>query len=93
MRTNLDLLREEYTIKARVARKYDVKVFLRTFIKRDLVLENMLKDGTTNKLTPNWKGTFRIIEVVPTRAIEWQRSTLYLVLCQFVYLLQLSFHD
>ncbi|RDX76097.1 hypothetical protein CR513_43950, partial [Mucuna pruriens] len=70
MRANLDLLQEvrevahvkEYVAKARVGRRYNAK--------GDLILKRTLKDGVTNKLTPNWEGPYIITKEVGKRAFR-----------------------
>ncbi|RDY03665.1 hypothetical protein CR513_12733, partial [Mucuna pruriens] len=40
------------------------KIIPRELKKQDLVLRRVLKDSTTNKLIPNWEGSYKIIEEV-----------------------------
>ncbi|RDX75342.1 hypothetical protein CR513_44779, partial [Mucuna pruriens] len=56
---------KEYETKARVAKRYDAK--------GNLVLRKMLKDVTTNKLTPNWEGPFRVVEAMERGAFRLER--------------------
>ncbi|RDY07416.1 hypothetical protein CR513_08478, partial [Mucuna pruriens] len=63
LKANLDMLQEireaarirEYTIKARVAKKYN---------ERDLVLRKITQKAESNKLTPIWEGPLRVMEEV-----------------------------
>ncbi|RDX92035.1 Tf2-6, partial [Mucuna pruriens] len=72
LRANLDLLQEtreiahikEYTVKTRVARKYDRRMVYRDFQEGDLVLRKATLGAEKNKLTPKWEGPFRIVEKV-----------------------------
>ncbi|RDY04949.1 hypothetical protein CR513_11267, partial [Mucuna pruriens] len=67
---NLDLLQEEremmhirkYATKARVVERYNSIMFPYPLRQGNLVLRRVLKGVATNKLTPNWKGPFRIRE-------------------------------
>ncbi|RDX72729.1 hypothetical protein CR513_47745, partial [Mucuna pruriens] len=40
------------------------KNFPQKLKRQDVVLRRVLKDGVTNKLTPNWEGSFKIVEEV-----------------------------
>ncbi|RDY13460.1 Tf2-8, partial [Mucuna pruriens] len=72
LRANLDMLQEireaaqirEYTVKTRVARRYDKKVVPRRFNPQDLVLRKITQKAKSNKLTPSSEGPFRVIEEV-----------------------------
>ncbi|RDX80100.1 hypothetical protein CR513_39388, partial [Mucuna pruriens] len=55
---------KEYATKAKVPRYYNTKVFPQKLKKQDLVLKRVFKDKTSNKLTPNWEGPYRIEDEV-----------------------------
>ncbi|KAJ1420754.1 hypothetical protein SESBI_14163 [Sesbania bispinosa] len=69
-RVDLDLLAEvrevahlrEFACKQRAERKYNLRMVLRKLRVGDLVLRKTIKDGSSNKFTPNWDGPFRIRE-------------------------------
>ncbi|KAJ1400256.1 Ribonuclease H superfamily [Sesbania bispinosa] len=69
-RAELDLLPEirenahirELACKQRAERRYNSKVVPRKLKVGDLVLRRAARDSSTNKLTPNWDGPFRIRE-------------------------------
>ncbi|RDX73439.1 hypothetical protein CR513_46952, partial [Mucuna pruriens] len=52
------------------ARQYNTKVFPRKLKNGDLVLRRVLKDSTSNKLTPNWEDPYRIIEEIRKDAFQ-----------------------
>lgn len=68
LRVQLDLWQEErevahvreQSIKQRVAKRYIAQVVPRSFKKGRLVFKRLLKDATTNKLSPNWESLFRV---------------------------------
>ncbi|RDX69386.1 hypothetical protein CR513_51500, partial [Mucuna pruriens] len=72
IRAKLDLLQEdrevahvrEYAAKARASQRYNARIFPIKLKKHDLVLKRVLKDNTSNKLTPNWEGPYRLIKEV-----------------------------
>ncbi|RDY04905.1 hypothetical protein CR513_11315, partial [Mucuna pruriens] len=72
LRANLDLLQEtrevaqirEYMIKARVAKQQGRRLSPRQFKSHDLVLRKITRIADNNKLTPIWKGPFKVSEEV-----------------------------
>ncbi|RDX68561.1 hypothetical protein CR513_52434, partial [Mucuna pruriens] len=63
IRANLDLLQEVREV-AHI-KEVTTKTSSPTIqYKGDLVLRRVLKDNTSNKLTPNWEGPYKIIEEV-----------------------------
>ncbi|KAJ1398050.1 hypothetical protein SESBI_31388 [Sesbania bispinosa] len=71
-RVDLDLLPEvreaahvrEFACKLRAEKKYNSRVVPRKLKTGDLVLRRTLRDVSSNKLTPNWDGPFRVREEV-----------------------------
>ncbi|RDX69112.1 hypothetical protein CR513_51812, partial [Mucuna pruriens] len=55
---------KEFAAKARAVKRYDAKVFPQKLKRKDLVLERVLNDDTTNKLIANWEGLFKIAEEI-----------------------------
>ncbi|RDX88645.1 hypothetical protein CR513_29737, partial [Mucuna pruriens] len=51
----------------------DMRANLDFLHKGDFVLKRVMKDGTTNKLTPNWEGHLKIIEIVGKGAFQLER--------------------
>ncbi|KAK3008565.1 hypothetical protein RJ639_013962 [Escallonia herrerae] len=79
LRTNLDLVEEARTqahvrsvnVKQRVARYYNQRVRSKQFNEGDLVLHKLEVSNpkaATGKLSPNWKGPYRVIKVLKTGA-------------------------
>ncbi|RDX73626.1 Tf2-6, partial [Mucuna pruriens] len=99
IRANLDLIQEdrevayirEFVAKARASQRYNTRIFPRKLQKHDLVLKRFLKDSTSNKLTPNWEGPYRVVEEVGHGAYRlehrWIESTLYVEFAKFTKIL------
>ncbi|XP_058783371.1 uncharacterized protein LOC131658051 [Vicia villosa] len=70
----LDVLDMLVRQKERVAKVYNKKVRAKTFISGDCVWKVILpvdqKDITLGKWSPNWEGTFQIIQVFSNNAYE-----------------------
>ncbi|RDX90990.1 Gypsy retrotransposon integrase-like protein 1, partial [Mucuna pruriens] len=64
IRVNLDLLQEvkEYAAKVRATRQQRQRLAHRHFQPHDLVLRKITRTTDDNKLTPIWKGPYRITE-------------------------------
>ncbi|XP_050889599.1 uncharacterized protein LOC127094873 [Lathyrus oleraceus] len=67
----LEILRRK---KERVAKAYNRRVRVKTFLTRDLVWKVILpmdrKDKTLGKWSPNWEGSFQIIQAFSNNAYE-----------------------
>ncbi|RDX60272.1 hypothetical protein CR513_61600, partial [Mucuna pruriens] len=71
LKASLDLLQEEHKIvHAKAARRHNTTIFPQPFRKDNLVLRRVLRNTTSNKLSPNWEGPFRILEEVGQGAFK-----------------------
>ncbi|RDY11216.1 hypothetical protein CR513_04159, partial [Mucuna pruriens] len=70
----------KYIAKARVAKRYNSIVFPHPLRQGDLVLRRVLKEATTNKLTPNWEGPYRVREDVGHGAFILEQKAIYHVI-------------